>query len=57
MSRGLILGRAEWPGVGSLVLSSTHLESYVGEEHQQAVLGNRRAQVKGSLAPLRPRAP
>ena len=50
MSRGLIFGRAEWPGVGSLVLSSTHLESYVGEEHQAVVLANRRSQARGAAA-------
>ena len=38
MSRGLLFGRAEWRGVGSLVLSSTHLESYVGEEHQAVLV-------------------
>ena len=50
MSRGLLFGRAEWPGVGSLVLSSTHLESFVGAEHQAVVLANRRSQARGAAA-------
>ena len=32
MGRGLLLGRASWPGVGEVVLSSTHLESFIGKE-------------------------
>ena len=46
MSRGLLYGRAEWPGVGSLLLSSTHLESFVGHDNQTWVKQNRSAQLR-----------
>ena len=55
MSRGLLFGRAEWPGVGSLLLSSTHLESFVGPEKNQEVVANRRSQARGAAATSRKR--
>jgi hypothetical protein len=55
MSRGLLFGRAEWPGVGSLLLSSTHLESFVGPEKNQEVVANRRSQARGAAAASRKR--
>ena len=45
MGRGLLLGRAAWPGVGTVALGSTHLESWVGEHMQVAVKEARRAQL------------
>ena len=46
MNRGLVLGRATWPGVGWLVFGSTHLESWVGDDNQHWVIPNRQSQLQ-----------
>ena len=43
MGRGLVLGRALWPGVGLVALGCTHLESFVGQEPNAAVWQKRKA--------------
>jgi len=53
MGRGLLLGRAEWPGVGTVVLSSTHLESWIGKEEEMKVRADRKSQVREAAAWLR----
>ena len=45
MGRGLVLGVTHWPGVGRLVLGSTHLESFVGEHADGVVVPERRRQL------------
>ena len=49
MGRGLAFGRTAWPGVGEVLLGSTHLESFVGEEQRQQVLSSRQAQLRRQL--------
>ena len=44
MSRGLLMGVTAW-GAKTLLLASTHLESWVGEEHNAIVLRNRSEQL------------
>jgi hypothetical protein len=45
MGRGVAMGRVHWPGAGWLVLGSTHLESFVGNEDNGWVIANRRKQL------------
>jgi hypothetical protein len=45
MGRGVAMGRVHWPGAGWLVLGSTHLESFVGNESNGWVIANRRKQL------------
>lgn len=52
MLRGLVMGRCEWPGVGSVALGSTHLESFVGLEQADRVNRNRVSQLQQAGAEL-----
>ena len=52
MGRGLAFGRTAWPGVGEVLLGSTHLESFVGEEQRQQVLSSRQAQLREAASLL-----
>ena len=52
MGRALVFGRATWPGVGELVLGTTHLESFVGPDQQAVVKPNRRAQLQQAATAL-----
>ena len=52
MHRGVALGRAHWPGVGRIVLGSTHLESWIGDDGNGPIVSNRRRQLVEATAIL-----
>ena len=52
MSRGLVLGTTTWYDGTRLVLGSTHLESFVGQEMNGQVSSNRASQLKEAAAIL-----
>ena len=46
MGRGLLLARCDWPGMGTVVLGTAPLESYVSAKEQERVVPERRDQLK-----------